>query len=88
MKQAKSIMITAIQNDLEQRFGDKECKKCWLQVAYTSAPEAAKEWQQELCQAFPGTEIYTAPLSLSIACHIGPGALAVAITKKIEDVRD
>ena len=88
MKQAKSIMITAIQNDLEQRFGDKGCKKCWLQIAHTSSPEIVSEWQKELGEAFPGTEIYTAPLSLSIACHIGPGALAVAITKKIEDVRD
>ena len=28
-------------------------------------------------------EIVKRPLSLSISCHIGPGALAVAVSKKI-----
>lgn len=84
MKQAKAIMIAAIQNDLEQRFGDRECRNSWIQVAHTSSREAADEWVRELKEVFPGTEIYAAPLSLSIACHIGQGSLAVACTKKIE----
>ena len=33
--------------------------------------------KEEVQAAFPGVEIYAAPLSLSIACHIGPGALAL-----------
>ena len=53
-------------------------------MAYTSTQEAAKEWLRELSEVFPGAEIYAAPLSLSIACHIGPGSLAVAVTKKLE----
>lgn len=84
MKQAKSMMIAAVQKDLEQRFGDKNYEHTWIQVAYTSTQEAAKEWLRELSEVFPGAEIYAAPLSLSIACHIGPGSLAVAVTKKLE----
>ncbi|RGY96017.1 DegV family protein [Clostridium sp. AM58-1XD] len=84
MKQAKSIMITAVQKDLEQRFQDKNYEHSWIHVAYTSTEENAAEWVCELKEAFPGADIYAAPLSLSIACHIGQGALAVACTKKIE----
>ena len=41
----------------------------------------------ELEEAFPGYEIYMAPLSLSVACHIGPGARAVTVTKLLH-IRD
>ncbi|MEY8338935.1 DegV family protein [Lachnospiraceae bacterium 62-35] len=84
MKQAKSMMIAAVQKDLEQRFQDKSQEHTWIHVAHTSSEEAVKEWIKELEEAFPNAEIYAAPLSLSIACHIGQGALAVACTKKIE----
>ena len=32
---------------------------------------------------FPGASFHADPLSLSIACHIGPGALAITCTKKL-----
>ena len=32
----------------------------------------------------PDKEIVGDPLSLSISCHIGPGALAITVTKKTE----
>ena len=40
--------------------------------------------KKEVQEAFPNHEIVLNPLSLSIACHIGPGALAVTATKAIE----
>lgn len=46
--------------------------------------EAAEEFKKEVQAAFPNHEIVLNPLSLSIACHIGPGALAVTATKAIE----
>ena len=52
-----------------------------VQAAYTGNEEEAMEWKKELQEQFPGYEIYMAPLSLSVSCHIGPGALAVAATK-------
>ena len=47
-------------------------------MAYTCSKEEAKEWKQELMENFPGYEIIDNPLSLSIACHIGAGSMAVA----------
>ena len=55
-----------------------------LEAAYAGNPEEAQEWKQELQEHFPGMEIHMDPLSLSVACHIGKGALAVAAAKKVE----
>ncbi|MBR3608181.1 MAG: DegV family protein [Lachnospiraceae bacterium] len=77
--QGKKIMINAIKNDIEQRFGGMD--KVRLQMAYTYDEAAAAQWKEELEQEFKGMEIVANPLSLSVACHIGPGALAVACTK-------
>ncbi len=77
--QGKKLMINALKNDIEQRFGGM--KQVRIQMAYTYDEEAASLWKEELEQEFPGVEITSNPLSLSVACHIGPGALAVACTK-------
>ena len=82
--QGKSIMINAIRNDMNNRFGGADKDNIWLQVAYTYNKEAALALKAELAEEFPGFDIHMDPLSLSIACHIGPGSLAVACTKKIE----
>ena len=82
--QGKSIMINAIKNDIENRFGGMtEEKGIWLQIAHTHNESEALILKQELQEAFPGYDIHIDPLSLSVACHIGPGALAVACSKKI-----
>ena len=84
MKQAKTIMLAALSRDLEQRFEDPEAERTHLEIAHTDSEEAALEVKEELQAAFPKTgEIVMAPLSLSISCHIGPGALAVACTKAL-----
>lgn len=77
--QGKKLMINALKNDIEQRFGGM--KQVRIQMAYTYDEEAASLWKEELEQEFPEVEITSNPLSLSVACHIGPGALAVACTK-------
>lgn len=83
--QGKSIMINAIKNDINNRFGGfTEEKGIWLQMAYTGDREAAEQFKAEVMEAFPGYEIHMDPLSLSVACHIGPGALAVATCKKMD----
>lgn len=82
--QGKSIMINAIKNDIENRFGGMtEEKGIWLQIAHTHNESEALILKRELQEAFPGYDIHIDPLSLSVACHIGPGALAVACSKKI-----
>lgn len=82
--QGKSIMITAIRNDMETRFGGASADNIWLEIAYTKNTETAKQFMEELKEEFPGFDIIYNPLSLSVACHIGPGALAVACCKKIK----
>ena len=83
VSQGKAMMINAIRNDMETRFGGATKENIWLQMAYTKDKEAAEQFKEELSKEFPGFEIRMAPLSLSVSCHIGPGALAVACCKKI-----
>lgn len=82
--QGKSIMINAIRNDMENRFGGAKADNIWLEVAYTKNEETMRQFVAELEKEFPGFDIVANPLSLSVACHIGPGALAVACCKKIK----
>lgn len=84
VNQAKSIMMTAIKNDIEKRFGGiSEDNPIYLQIAHTENEEAANVLKGELAAQFPGYPIYIDHLSLSVSCHIGPGALAIACTKKL-----
>ena len=57
-----------------------------LEMAYTYDLDAAEAFKQEVQEAFPGLEIHMDPLSLSVSCHIGPGALAVACSKEIPEL--
>lgn len=85
MKQAKATMVSALTKDMEERFGDREGKSLHLQVAHTDNEAAALEFKKELTDLFPEAgEIYVDALSLSVSCHIGPGALALACTKRLE----
>ena len=84
MKQAKTIMLTALAHDLENRLGDKEARHMHLQIAHTENYAAAEELRQELHELYSQAPIRMDPLSLSVACHIGPGSLAVACTKMLD----
>lgn len=83
VKQAKTMMLNAIKKDMETRIG-KSAKGENVHIAVSYTPgEGVSSWIDEVKAAFPEHEIYDAPLSLSISCHIGPGALAVTVTHKI-----
>ena len=86
VKQAKNIMIEAMKSDFNQRFNDPEGKNMYLEIAYTYNLEAAEAFWKEVEAEFPGMEIVMNPLSLSVSCHIGPGALAIASSKKIPEL--
>lgn len=85
IKQAKTLMMNAIQKELDERLHDSECKDCHLAIAHSDNEEAALEFKKEVEERFPDADIYLAPLSLSIACHIGPGSLALTATRKMEE---
>lgn len=82
-KAAKRTMLKAIEKDIQERFAGKE-KNLVLGMAYGGNQEEAKEWETEIRKVFPDYELKCAPLSLSVACHIGKGALAIACTKKAD----
>ena len=79
-KQAKKIMLDAVEKDMKERFAGQ---KVHLQAAYTCSEADAREWKQEIEARFPGYEVDMDKLTLSIACHIGPGAIAIACTKAL-----
>lgn len=85
-KQGCKAMIDAICKDLEQRFGDISVEKMHFAVAYSGAKTAEVDaWVEEVKTAFPQANIdVIAPLSLSVSCHIGPGALAITVTAPLK----
>ena len=85
VKQAKNIMIEAMKSDFQKRFDSPDGTKMNLEIAYTFDREAAEAFKAEVQEAFPNNEIVMNPLSLSVSCHIGPGALAIACSKKINN---
>ena len=80
--QSRKVMIDAIRADLENRFSGIPAEKIHIAVAYSgSRTEEVDSWVEEVKEAFPQNEIVMVdPLSLSVSCHIGPGALAVTAT--------
>ena len=83
MNQAKKLMIDALRKDIDELF-DGNLSDVHLDIAHTKNDAAAQEMKTLLEEAFPGCgEITIDPLSLSISCHIGEGALGIACSRKL-----
>lgn len=80
--QGKRTMLDAIRKDLEGRFSGTPIEQMHFAVAYSGArTEEVDTWIAEVEAAFPGAKVeFADPLSLSVSCHIGAGALAVTAT--------
>ncbi len=87
LKQAKTTMLRAVRKDLEERFHDPAGDNFHVEIAYTADDTEAMKLRAELEEEFPGHDIVVNPLSLSVSCHIGPGALAIAISKVVEELK-
>ncbi len=85
LKQAKQTMVKAITSDLENRFADSG--KMYIDIAHTQNREEAEKFREELNLLFPGHDIHIDPLSLSVSCHIGPGALAVTLSNEPKELK-
>ena len=83
-KQAKKTMIEAMKKDMEERFAEeRKAGLMELAVAHTNNFAEAESFKAELQNVFPDVPLrFVDPLSLSVSCHIGPGALAVACAKR------
>ena len=73
-------MIEAMRGDLNTRFKESAMQgKMRLFIAHTNFYAEAETFRKELEAIFPNIPVTLVdPLSLSVSCHIGPGALAVA----------
>ena len=83
LNQGKNIMINAMKHDIETLYGGTDKENVWLYAVHGNVPDQFAEFSQEVRAAFPAFKVQDDVLSLSIACHIGPGALAIACSKKI-----
>ncbi len=86
VKAAKQTMIEALKKDMVDVLKTDNFDEVQISIAHTQNEEAAIAFREELFKEFPVKEIWIDPLSLSVSCHIGPGALACTITKKLIDI--
>lgn len=80
-KAGKKAMLDAAEKDLQEKFANEDMV---LYAVSTCNEEETEEWRQEVAARFPGYEVRKDYLSLSVSCHIGPGALAVGYAKVIK----
>ena len=79
VKQAKKTMLEAIKKDVETRFKDLYDEgRLRFAVVHSDNLEVAEELTKEVKEVLDTEDVYIDCLSLSVACHIGPGALAIA----------
>lgn len=85
LNQAKDVMTEALRNDFATRFRDLvERGEMIICVAHTQNAEEAERFKNELQAGFPNIPVVMCDaLSLSVSCHIGPGALACAAIRKL-----
>ena len=86
VKAAKQTMIEALKKDMVNVLKTDNFDEVQISIAHTQNEEAAIAFREELLKEFPVKEVWIDPLSLSVSCHIGPGALACTITKKLIDI--
>jgi DegV family protein with EDD domain len=84
LKNAKKALFDLIKNDLETKFKDVPLEELEFGLAYTYNLESANQFKEEFVKEFNPTRLVMDPLSLSIAVHIGPGSLALTISRIIK----
>ena len=77
---AQHTMLEAIRNDLDTRFAGVPMM---LRTAYTGDESIGRVWNAQVQEKFPEFEVTGDPLPISIACHVGPGVIALGLMKKI-----
>ncbi|SHI98800.1 DegV family protein [Parasporobacterium paucivorans] len=83
--QARKLMIKAIREEMNAKYAEAfENRDMNIMAAYAGNEEEAWDWKAEIEDEFPGYPIHMSPVSLSVACHIGHGSLAIACTKKLK----
>ena len=81
-RQCKAALLEAMQRSAA------DCRRRGVPIRIDASgsfenPEEAGRWQEAAALAFPGERIHYDPLTLSVACHTGPGAFAMGISRKV-----
>ena len=87
LAQGKTTMINAIHHDIETLYGGIDGGNVWMYAVHAQVPEAFATFHKEVQAAFPALPVEEGQLSLSVCCHIGPGALAMACVKKSDKLK-
>lgn len=87
---ARKLMIQQVKKDAENDFKEYyEKGLIAVSVAHTENYEEAESFKKEIQEALPKLKFhFVDPLSLSVSCHIGPGALAIALAVDIREKKD
>ncbi len=85
LKAARTTMLEAIRKDFRDRFdANDDASNMNVMLAYSGTDlTEALSWKEEVQAAFPHHDMMCDPLSLSVSCHIGDGAIAIACTKRM-----
>ena len=84
IKQAKQIMMDAIAKDMAEEWNDPTGENTIIAMAHTQNEEEILKFKEEALERWPNNDIFVDPLSLVVSTHIGPGALAITCTKKLD----
>ena len=88
LENAKRIMLDAAKTSIHGFLKeiDGRTDNVHISVAYTGVDtKVAEEFVQIIQEEFKVTHVVCNPLSLSVSCHIGDGALAIALSKALPD---
>lgn len=80
---AKETLKAALKNDLETTFAKYvEKGEMAISLAYTDNRDEVMQFAEEIKTMFPNIPFrFCEPLSLSVACHIGTGAIGLTCTR-------
>ena len=87
LENAKRIMIDSAKESINGALAyDGRTDNVHISVAYSGTDKkVAEAFVKQVQEEFPNQEIVCNPLSLSVSCHIGDGALAIALSKALPD---
>lgn len=82
LAQAKKKMIEKVKSDLSGKYKEAyEKGQVCISVAHTENIEQAEKFKTQILNELPNINFrFVDSLSLSVSAHIGPGALAIALT--------
>ena len=78
MNAATDIIVSRLKSDRAERFAGQRIA---IRAAYSGDEVRGELWRKKLQEAFPDLTIEKDPLSISVACHTGEGAMGVGIMR-------